>query len=160
MRNLSNRPKTRVTLCKWHPVLPTIPWYGCKVPCTPRTYHYDTEWSNRPRPETRLFPWQWPSGFRGARRDPRLPPPQLYLCPDCQLFYGEAHAWVMDKQNRHAPHRPRFYIRSSPALKTINRPTKAFIFRKTGIVNVSWENVFSDQVWREAVCFRMLVPQC
>jgi hypothetical protein len=75
VRNLSNRPTTRVTLCKWHPVLPTAPKYWCKkVAGTTRTIHCDMEWSNRPRPETRLFPWQWPSGFTGARRDPRLSP--------------------------------------------------------------------------------------
>lgn len=73
-RNSDNRHKTRHPLCKWHPVLPTMPWNGCKkISATVRTIHYDTERSNRPCPETRLFPWQWPSGFRGARRDP-LPP--------------------------------------------------------------------------------------
>ena len=73
---------------------------------------------------------------------PAFPPPQLYLCPDCQLFYGEAHAWVMDKQNRHAPHRPRFYFRSRPTLKMINRLTKhLFSEKQTGTVNVSYENM-------------------
>ena len=50
----------------------------------------------------------------------------------------------MDKQNRHSPHSPKVYFRGRPTLKTVNRPTKRFIFRKQrDTVNVSYENICS-----------------